>query len=127
MRGVAQTGEGTRLHSVLSEGPGGTGWYFGYSLTRGGAFVTLGEPSPKGSAATWKAGDDLAAPYTVKGIATVVAMLASLRGITKNRSQASAPVTVAGHLPPDVAVRCGLPRVTKVDGARRGTGRSNTV
>jgi hypothetical protein len=125
VRGVAQTGDGLRLHAVLAEGP--DGYRFGYSLRAGGDFLTLGEPSPKGAVSSWAAGAPFAAPYTVAGIKTVVAMLDSLRGRTKNRSQHSAPVTVAGHLPPDVAVRCGLPRVTKVDGARRGGGRSNTI
>lgn len=125
MRGVSQTGDGTRLHAVLLET--GDGYRFGYSLRSGGDFVTLGAPSPKGANASWQAGAALCAPYTVAGIKTVVAMLASLDGRTKNRSQSSAPVTVAGHLPPKVAALCGLPTVTKVDGARRGGGRTNTV
>jgi hypothetical protein len=117
VRGVRQTGDGTRLYAVLSDDG-----RFGYSLRKGGDFLTMAAAG-KG----WDKGAPFAAPYTVAGIRTVVAMLDSLNGRTANPDQHSAPVTVAGHLPPDVAVKCGLPRVTRVAGARRGTGRSGSI
>ena len=124
IRGVAQSGrEGTRLFPVLTEGGD-----LGYSLRRGGDFVALATGAPaSGPLPAWKAGDLFMAPYTAEGVRQVVRMLASLVGVTNNRDQATAAATVAGHIPPAVAVSIGLPRVTQVAGSRRPTGRAQTV
>lgn len=124
IRGVAQSGrEGTRLFPVLTEGGD-----FGYSLRRGGDFVALATAgAASGPLPAWKAGDLFMARYTPDGVRQVVRMLASLQGVTNNRDQATAAATVAGHIPPAVAVPLGLPRVTQVAGSRRPTGRAQTV
>lgn len=121
VRGVKQPAPGTRLFIVLTEGG-----ELGYSLTKGGKFLTMAAAG-KGAAGAWDKGAPFAAPYTVPGVKKLHAMLASLQGITANPDQGTAAATLAGHLPPDVAVKCGLPRVTRVSGARRGTGRADSI
>jgi len=123
VRGKPQPGEGTRLYAILSDDG-----RFGYGLRRGGDFLALAAPlAASAGLPAVAAGSPFAAPYTVAGVRQVVRMLASLNGVTNNRDQANAPATVAGHLPADVAVRCGLPRITRVAGARRPTGRAGTI
>jgi len=117
VRGVKQPAPGTRLFIVLTED--GT---LGYSLTKGGKFLTMAQGG-KG----WAKGAPFAAPFTLAGVKLLLAMLADLRGVTANPDQGTAAATLAGHLPPDAAVKCGLPRVTRVAGARRGTGRADSI